>query len=414
MRSAKPRPVCHNIHMLRIPALIIALVLLVGTAPDAVPTAFSAESPAGRELRVWKDRTGKHTFEARLAEIQEEAVLLDGADGRTLTVPIDRLSLGDQKLVQYLRVEEEKQAARDKGVQLVNPTTLHVRIGLEATAQGGPCRNVTCSFPVPMDWPEQKVTVVKEDRSPLVRHTQMQVLSGGVKQCVFQIPRLPADTTAQVVYTLKIERWQITPPPMPELFVFARKYDSKLRSFLSESPFIEIRNPLVKSAAAGIELSESDSAWRQVETIYDWTRDRVHSDGTKPLKGALGALTSGTGDCEERTSLFVAMCRLRQIPARCVWIEGHAYPEFYLLDDRGHGHWIPCESLGGRDFGGIQRYAPILQKGDNFRMSQKSGAQRYVAPTASCMLGPGSGTPVIREIREELKAEDESVLRTDS
>jgi transglutaminase-like putative cysteine protease len=257
-----------------------------------------------------------------------------------------------------------------------------------------------------MDWPEQKVTIVEEDKSPLVRLARMQVLNDGVKQCLFQIPRLPADKTAQVAFTLKIERWHISPPPMPELFVFARKHDSKLRPFLGESPFIEIRNPLVKSAADGIELDESDTAWRQVETIYDWTRGKVHSDGTKPLKGALGALTSGTGDCEERTSLFVAMCRLKKIPARCVWIEGHAYPEFYLLDDRGHGHWIPCESLGGRNFGGIQRYDPILQKGDNFRMSQKSGAQRYVAPTASCMLGPGSGTPVIREIRENVNVDE--------
>jgi hypothetical protein len=390
----------------RNPTPIIALVLLLGTATVGAPTASAAELPAGGELRVWKDRTGQHSLEARLEEIQEKAIELRGADGRTITVPIDRLSLADQKHVQRLRAQQEEEAAREKGIQLVNPSTLQVRIGLEATAQGGPCKNVTCSFPLPMDWPEQKVTIVDEEKSPLVRQTRMQVLNDGVKQCVFQIPRLPANATARVVYTLKIERWHISPPPIPELFVFARTNDPKLRPFLGESPFIEVRNPLVKSAAAGIELDETDTAWRQVETIYDWTRDKVHSDGTKPLKGALGALTSGTGDCEERTSLFVAMCRLKQIPARCVWIEGHAYPEFYLLDDRGYGHWIPCESLGARNFGGVQHYAPILQKGDNFRMSQKSGAQRYVAPTASCMLGRGSGTPVIREIRANVNADE--------
>jgi hypothetical protein len=390
--------------MRRTPNPILALAVLACTMTLAVPVALAAELPARGDSRVWKDRTGKHSFEARLAELQDKAVVLRGANGPAITVPIDRLSLADQKYVQQLREAEEEKAARESGVQYANPTTRQIRLGLEATAQGGPCKNLTCSFPLPMDWPEQKVTIVAQDKSPLVRQTRMQILNDGVKQCVFQIPRLPANATAQVVFTLKIERWQILPPPRPELFVFARKYDPKVRPFLGQSPFIETRHPVVMSAAAGIELDESDTAWQQVETIYDWTRDKVHSDGTKPLKGALGALTSGTGDCEERTSLFVAMCRLKQIPARCVWIEGHAYPEFYLLDDRGHGHWIPCESLGGRNFGGMQRDAPILQKGDNFRMTQKSGPQRYVAPTASCMLGPGSGTPVIREIKEKLDA----------
>jgi transglutaminase-like putative cysteine protease len=143
-----------------------------------------------------------------------------------------------------------------------------------------------------------------------------------------------------------------------------------------------------------------------VESIYDWTWEQVHSDGTKPLKGALAALTTGTGDCEERTSLFVAMCRLKKIPARSVWIEKHTYPEFYLQDDLGNGHWIPCESLGERKFGGVGHYAPILQKGDSFRMSQQEQPQRYVAPTVSGMLSPGDGQPVIREIREKLDASE--------
>ena len=96
------------------------------------------------------------------------------------------------------------------------------------------------------------------------------------------------------------------------------------------------------------------------------------------------------------------MCRLKGIPARSVWIEGHAYPEFFLEDRAGKGHWIPCESLGTRNFGGISRYALIMQKGDNFRWSQKRGPQRYVMPTLSCSLGPRSDKPVLREIRQDL------------
>jgi len=48
----------------------------------------------------------------------------------------------------------------------------------------------------------------------------------------------------------------------------------------------------------------------------------------------------------------------------------------------------------------------ILGKGDRFRMSQKEGYQRYVAPTVSCMLSAGSGQPVIREVREKLDGDE--------
>ena len=86
-----------------------------------------------------------------------------------------------------------------------------------------------------------------------------------------------------------------------------------------------------------------------------------------PAQGALAALKDGTGDCEELTSLFIAICRAANIPARTVWVPGHCYPEFYLVDDKGEGHWFPCQSAGKREFGGISETRPILQKGDSFR-----------------------------------------------
>lgn len=377
----------------------VAWCLIAGAVfchPTTAAEPFQADA-----LRVWKDDTGKYSVEARLSELQDDAVVLETADGKSLTVPITRLSHPDQVFLRRAREEQAEQAARAKGPQYGPPQSVFVRLGLEVTAQGGPCKNLLCTFPVPMDWPEQKVTVIKEEISPAVRGTNTRTLNGTVEQFEFRVPRLPAGQTARVALTLQLDRRYILPPPDPNVFRFAQ-IDTKLRPYLGESPMIETKHDTVRAAAAEIELDPALSPWKQVETIYDWTRDRVQSDGTKPLKGALAALVTGTGDCEERTSLFVAMCRLKQIPARSVWIDGHTYPEFYLEDDLGNGHWIPCESLGARIFGGVQHVAPLLQKGDNFRMSQKDGPQRYVAPTCSCKLSADSGTPVIREIRERL------------
>jgi transglutaminase-like putative cysteine protease len=289
------------------------------------------------------------------------------------------------------------------GLRYEGPATLKVRMGVEVAASDGPCSNLVVTFPLPMSWPEQRVTVLDREQSPATLRVTTRTLNDGVEQVEFRVARLAAGQSAHVIYTLEIERQQILPPPDPSAFVLPKRVDAKLRRYLGESPFIETSHPKVKSAANEIPLRKGQTAWQQVETVYDWTRNRVKSSGTKPLKGALEALESGRGDCEEITSLFVAMCRLKGIPARSVWIEGHAYPEFFLEDGDGNGHWIPCESLGARNFGGMTRYELILQKGDNFHMSQKRGPQRYVTPTLSGSIGPQGGQPVLREIRQHVE-----------
>ena len=122
-----------------------------------------------------------------------------------------------------------------------------------------------------------------------------------------------------------------------------------------------------------------------------------------PIKGALAGLKDGTGDCEELTSLFIALCRAADIPARTVWVQGHCYPEFYLEDEKGDGHWFPCQAAGSREFGGIVETRPILQKGDNFKPhpGQKKH-QRYLAEYLTGTPVGNAGKPTIRAVRELL------------
>ena len=90
-------------------------------------------------------------------------------------------------------------------------------------------------------------------------------------------------------------------------------------------------------------------------------------------------LTEGRGDCEEMTSLFVALCRNARVPARMVWIPDHCYPEFYLEDADGEGFWFPCQAAGTRQFGRMDEYRPVLQKGDRFKVPEKKVPVRYVS-----------------------------------
>lgn len=378
-------------------SILVVMIGIVGVGTAQVPN----------ELRQWQDVSGAYSVQAKFVEVRGDEVVLRTADGRTIPVPIDRLCERDRQFIQSQRPPVV-------GTRYDQPGKLTMRIGMEATAQNGSCNNLVATFPLPLDWPEQRVKILNEDISPSVERVTKKTLNDGVEQVEFRVPRLSDGETAYVIYTVEIERFRILPPPDTSAFVIPKTIDADLRrNFMGESPFIETGHPTVKRAADGIQLDASKTAWEQVETIYDWSRSKVKHDGTKPLKGALQALTSGTGDCEEITSLFIAMCRLKGIPARSVWIERHTYPEFYLEDRAGQGYWFPCQSLGTRSFGGITHYELLWQKGDKFRMSQKPGLQRYVTPTISGTIGPGGGQPVLREIREVLEDGSDQTLSTE-
>ena len=143
---------------------------------------------------------------------------------------------------------------------------------------------------------------------------------------------------------------------------------------------------------------DKPEAWEHVEAIYDWVREHVKYDKDEgQLKGRLAALHDKTGECEDMSSLFIAICRAAGIPARTVWVPGHCYAEFYLVDEKGQGHWFPCQLAGSRAFGCIPETKPILQKGDNFRPPQARNPaerQRYLAESMKPSRRPGGGPEV--------------------
>ena len=270
-----------------------------------------------------------------------------------------------------------------------------VRIGIVVSAQSGGCKGLLGTTPVPIDWPEQQVKIVEQDISPLVKKVSYRTLGGTVRQMVVEIPVLPAGKEAHAIVTFEVTRRAIVPPQDTSIYRLPLASDSKLRPYLQDSPYIESRHPKIKSAAKEA-LATQQGAWQQVEAIYDWVRDKVrYQEG--PIKSALQALDDGDGDCEELSSLFIAMCRASGIPARLVWVPGHCYPEFCLQDAQGQVHWFPCQAAGARDFGSMTEFRPILQKGDNFRLPDRpQDRQRYVAEG---LTGAG-GQPTVKFVRD--------------
>jgi len=241
------------------------------------------------------------------------------------------------------------------------------RVGMIVTAEGGAFKRIVGTVTVPMDWPEQTVREVERDLSSGVT-VSYRTVEGAARQMVVSIPPLAAGDDARAIVTFEIKRLCPSPPENPDLYVLpkVKPADRRLGAFLGPSPLIESDDAQIAGIAKKL-VAGQDNAWRQVEALYDWVREKIefHDNRGGTVKSALQALRDGTGDCDEMTSLFVALCRASDVPARTVRVPGHCYPEFYLLDDEGKGHWFPCQAAGSRAFGAMPDPRPVLQKGDN-------------------------------------------------
>jgi hypothetical protein len=292
---------------------------------------------------------------------------------------------------QFLEPKGEGPKLGDAAVQLW-------QAGMVITARNGPCQGLVGTAPVPTDWPEQETKIVEEDFTPPAR-VSYRMVEGGVKQMVVQIPYLAPGAECRAVVTVEVRRHSQLRPDNTDVFVLPdkREIPRDVRPFLGPSPEIEITSARIKSIAREFKFDEG-KAWNNVEAIYDWVRDKVKvKQGHEG--GALAALQKGEGDHEDLASLFIALCRACDVPARTVWVKNYCYPEFYLQDDKGEGHWFPCDVAisSGRVFGEMPDHRPILEKGDNFRSpSNRRERKRYLPET----LDGAGGRPSVKFVRD--------------
>jgi len=287
------------------------------------------------------------------------------------------------------------------GAKVGESRTSQWKAGMIIKASGGACRGLFGYVPMPTEWPEQQVKTANEEISPEAK-VSYEIVDSGVKIMNVKIPMIPSGQEVRAVVTLDIRRSVILPPEDTDGYKIpdVKKLPREIRPYLLPSPKIESRDIKIRDVAKKIG-TDKEKGWERVEAIYDWVREKLKYKTGAPLLGALAVLKSGEADCEDMTSLFVAICRASDIPARTVWVPEHCYPEFYLEDAKGKGHWFPCQIAGSREFGGITELRPILQKGDNFRPPKNSKErQRYMAEFLEGKPMPGGGQPQVQFIRQ--------------
>ena len=287
--------------------------------------------------------------------------------------------------------------------------------------------NLQFGVPVPMDWREQRVVSVNEERMGAGLASQIQFIPhhAGATEMRLQLGTIRPTQPMEIVLEIELENYKLLPPDNPGQYTIPnqRQLPQEIRQFLLPTPYIESDNSLFRRMYADI-TKDRNTDWDKVEALYSFVQNNVKYNETawrNAVKGALSVVRQPKGewtaDCKDMTCLFIALCRAGGIPARIVRVPGHCYAEFYLelrqdarSGTRGRGatvpgFWFPCQVAGDYAFGGIPEQRVILQKGDSFPdFDSPDFRGRTIWLQEYFMVSPipGSPPPRFRWVREAL------------
>jgi len=266
------------------------------------------------------------------------------------------------------------------GIGFGRPVKTNWRVGIGLLAGAKPVQNMICRIPIPVQWPEQTVSVFKEDLPPEITDVSWEDLDN-IRLMKFRIDSVAPNQRMIATVTFTVSTSPITPPKNTSIFRIPQKRSREFKAYFGESPGIDIRNTKLKKQAK-LLFDNSSSDWGKVEGLYKWILENIEEVGGETV-GSEDAFLKKSGTAEDRASLFVAMCRINKVPARMVFVHGTQYAEFYLVDDKQQGHWFPCNVTGIPEFGSLSDPKIILQKGDNYRVPGEKQKLKFVPEKAT-------------------------------
>lgn len=155
-------------------------------------------------------------------------------------------------------------------------------------------------------------TVVKEDYNLIPEDTILGSFEN--RKATFTIDSLAPGEKSEVIISYHLD---IKPTANSTL--------NNLSEYLSASEKIESTHPEIISLAEKLTAGKEGN-YEKARAIYEFVRDYIKYNSNSPHrnKGALNALKTAEGVCEDYAALFVALSRAANIPAR--QINGFADP----------------------------------------------------------------------------------------
>jgi hypothetical protein len=226
---------------------------------------------------------------------------------------------------------------------------------------------------VPIECPEQKIEDVKVSGEGC--QAKVRRLAEGAAQLFLYADEIAAGQTiaAAAEFTLTISKQYHG--YRQDLFPSQQRVPRDVQlSYLGGSPGIETSAKEVQSLAAEL-ASGAGHPWEKAVRFQEWVPKNITAR-LGPYTSVKTALEKRVGDCEERSAVFVALCRAVGIPARLVWVPNHNWSEIYLVDHSGKGHWVPAHTSCYSWFGWVGAHELVLQKGDRIKVPEQRGLFR--------------------------------------
>jgi len=125
---------------------------------------------------------------------------------------------------------------------------------------------------------------------------------------------------------------------------------AQFKGYLKPTIWIQSRDPKIRAKAAEIIGGETNS-WIAAKRIGRWTYDTIERSFSVGIPLASSVLLYKKGDCNEYTTLFVALARASGIPAEMcaglVYLDDgfyyHAWPKVYI------GEWVHMDPTLGEE-----------------------------------------------------------------
>lgn len=155
-------------------------------------------------------------------------------------------------------------------------------------------------------------TVAKEDYNLMPEDTIMGSFEN--RRAIFSIDNLAPGEKSDIIISYQLDVNQSI-----------NSSSDKLSEYLLPAEKIESTHPEIMTLAKNLTIDKGND-YEKAQAIYEFVRDYIKYNGNSPNKnkGALSALKTAEGVCEEYSSLFVALSRAANIPAR--QINGFADP----------------------------------------------------------------------------------------
>ena len=363
---------------------------------DSTPrSAVVNRAPKKKSKRVLKAKAKTKPDEVQVADTIAE-VPRPAAKTIETTTPDKSPTKGIAKNLTESQDSQKPVAdpAANYGSTYSSPVRRKWRVGVVIKTGRKPIKDVLAQIPIPQPWPEQEVVVFKNEVPGNFQIEKVQQLDG-LQRLLLHGRSIEAGQTVVALMTYIVTTKRINLPADTSVFIFPDDRDKEVKKYTATSAGISFRNKKLKKQAE-LLLGTASTDWERVEAIYNWVRDNIEqlpeASGARHL-GSEATFIKKKGYTDDVTGLFIAMCRVNDVPARMVYVDGSPSAEFMLADPNGEQHWFPCDVTGLPAFGKTVEPKLILQKGDSIKVLGEKGRRKFVPATGICTGTTGTVSP---------------------